>query len=66
MSLILGVLKQADQMNFTRLFTLEEGRAGVVVTLLAILELSKEMLIEIIQLQPFDTIYVKLNKTLNS
>ena len=66
MSLILGVLKQADQMNFTRLFTLEEGRAGVVVTLLAILELAKEMLIEIIQLQPFDTIYVKLNKTLNS
>jgi len=52
-------------MNFTSLFTFEEGRAGVVVTLLAILELAKEMLIEIIQLQPFDIIYVKLNKTLN-
>jgi len=58
-------LKQADQMNFTSLFTFEEGRAGVVVTLLAILALAKEMLIEIIQLQPFDIIYVKLNKTLN-
>jgi len=63
--LILGVLKQADHMNFSSLFTFEEGRAGVVVTLLAILELAKEMLIEIIQLQPFDIIYVKLNKTLN-
>jgi len=38
----------------------------VVVTLLAILELAKEMLIEIIQLQPFDVIHLKLNQTLNS
>jgi len=66
MSLILGVLKQAEQINFTSLFTLEEGRAGVVVTLLAILELAKEMLIEIIQLQPFDVIHLKLSQTLNS
>jgi len=44
------------------LFTFEEGRTGVVVTLLAILEPSKEMLIEIIQLQPFDKIHVKLSQ----
>ncbi len=66
MSLILGVLKQTDQINFLSLFTFEEGRAGVVVTLLAILELAKEMLIEIIQLQPFDAIHLKLNRALNS
>jgi segregation and condensation protein A len=63
MSLILNVLKQAEQMNFVSLFTFEEGRAGVVVTLLAILELAKEMLIEIIQLQPFEAIHVKLKQT---
>ena len=62
MSLILGVLKQTDQMTFTHLFTFEEGRAGVVVTLLAILELAKEMLIEIIQLEHFSQITVRLNK----
>ncbi|MEZ5673287.1 MAG: ScpA family protein [Thiotrichaceae bacterium] len=61
MSLILGVLKQAEYIQFASLFTLEEGRAGVVVTLLAILELAKEMLIEIIQLEAFGQITVKLN-----
>lgn len=60
MSLILGVLKQAEHIYFASLFTLEEGRAGVVVTLLAILELAKEMLIEIMQTEAFGQITVKL------
>lgn len=45
--------------EFTTLFTVQEGRMGVVVTLLAILELIKEALIEIIQNEPFGPIYVK-------
>jgi len=37
---------------------MEEGRAGVVVTLLAILELTKESLIKIVQSQAFAVIQV--------
>jgi segregation and condensation protein A len=48
MSLILEKIKSTTTtINFVNLFTLEEGRAGVVVTLLAILELVKESLIQI-------------------
>ncbi len=58
MSLILEQLSSLQPIDFLRLFTLEEGRAGVVVTLLALLELAKESLIQIIQEQPFETIQV--------
>ncbi len=53
MSSILATLNQYHCVEFNQLFTLAEGRAGVVVTLLAILELVKELLIQIIQPQPF-------------
>ena len=46
-------------MEFTALFTPEEGRRGVVVTFLAILELIKESLIELIQTEPYEPIHVK-------
>jgi len=45
--------------EFTRLFTVAEGRAGVVVTLLAILELLKGAMIEMVQNEPHGAIYVK-------
>ncbi len=45
--------------DFTRLFTPEEGRAGVVVTLLAVLELLKQSLIELVQTEVFGQIHVK-------
>lgn len=44
---------------FVALFTAEEGRLGVVVTFLAIMELIKEALIEIVQTEPFGPIHVK-------
>jgi segregation and condensation protein A len=48
MSFILEKIKTTTTtINFVSLFTLEEGRAGIVVTLLAILELVKESLIQI-------------------
>ena len=51
---------QADAFtDFSALFTPEEGRSGVVVTLLAILELLKATLIEMVQNEPFGPIYVK-------
>ncbi|MBD8525337.1 segregation/condensation protein A [Pseudoxanthomonas sp. CAU 1598] len=45
--------------DFASLFTVEEGRLGVVVTFLSILELAKERLIEIVQEQPMARIYVR-------
>ena len=44
---------------FQDLFTAEEGRLGVVVTFLAIMELIKESLIEIVQSEPFAPIHVR-------
>ena len=44
---------------FEALFTLEEGRAGVVVTFMAILELAKEAMIEIVQNAPLSPIRVR-------
>ncbi len=45
--------------RFEDLFDLAEGRPGIVVTFLAMLELAKEMLIEIVQEVPLAPIYVK-------
>jgi len=59
MSNILGAVGAEQFTDFAALFTPEEGRRGVVVTLLAILELLKESLIEMIQAEPFGPIYVK-------
>jgi segregation and condensation protein A len=58
MGMILEALKKNQRIEFLTLFTLEEGRAGVVVTLLAILELTKESLIRIVQGQLFEPISV--------
>lgn len=60
MSLILERLQYQRCVEFIELFTFEEGRAGVVVTFLAILELVKESLVQLIQLQAFGMIQVML------
>ena len=44
---------------FEALFSLEEGRAGVVVTFMAILELAKEAMIEIVQNAPLSPLHVR-------
>ena len=45
--------------GFETLFSAEEGRLGVVVTFLSILELAKEQLLEIVQEAPLAPIYIK-------
>ena len=45
--------------EFSSLFDVTEGRIGVVVTFLAILELMKESLIELVQTDPYSPIHVK-------
>ena len=59
MSTILENLKGADSLLFSQLFIRKEGRHGVVVSFLAILELSKERLIDIIQAEPFAELRVR-------
>ena len=44
---------------FTALFRAEEGRRGVVVTFLAVLELLREALLELVQVEPFAPIHVR-------
>ena len=59
MSIVLSTLKPDTFTDFTSLFTVEEGRQGVVVTLLAILELIKESLVELVQNEAFGPIHVR-------
>jgi segregation and condensation protein A len=56
---VLGRLAEGRFLDFTTLFDPEEGRLGVVVTFLSILELAKERLIEIVQEQPLSPIFVR-------
>jgi segregation and condensation protein A len=56
---VLERLKNNDTLSFFSLFSGKEGRAGVVVAFLAILELSKEGIIEIFQAEPFAEILVR-------
>lgn len=59
MSMILRRLQEAKLLEFTQLFTPEEGVPKLVVTFLAILELARETLIEVAQQEPYQPIYVK-------
>lgn len=59
MSMVLEALREGGFIPFTRLFTLEEGRLGVVVTFMALLELVKESLIELVQNEAFSEIHVR-------
>ncbi|MBL4827342.1 MAG: segregation/condensation protein A [Spongiibacteraceae bacterium] len=59
MSQILTRLSDAQFLPFVSLFTVAEGRLGVVVTFLAMMELIKESLVEIVQTEPFGPIHVK-------
>ncbi|NQD37096.1 segregation/condensation protein A [Permianibacter sp. IMCC34836] len=59
MSAILEKLSQVHFTDFPALFTPAEGRMGVVVTFLAIMELSRESLVEIIQSELFGPIHVR-------
>ncbi|VXC77742.1 ScpA family protein [Pseudomonas sp. 9Ag] len=59
MSDVLERLKGGGFVPFVALFTAEEGRLGVVVTFMAVLELIKESLVELVQNEPFAPIHVR-------
>jgi segregation and condensation protein A len=60
MSRIMKSLSHGNFVEFCELFEPERGVALLVVSFLALLELSREALIELTQKSPFDPIYVKL------
>ncbi|MDW3095288.1 MAG: ScpA family protein [Gammaproteobacteria bacterium] len=59
MTQVLSSLAVDDFVEFSSLFTKTEGRDGVIVTFIAILELLKDRVIEIVQSEVFAPIYVK-------
>jgi segregation and condensation protein A len=59
MGQVLSQLTPESFTEFANLFDLEEGRRGVVVTFLAVLELMKASLIELVQNEVYGPIYVK-------
>ena len=64
MTRILGVLQKGSRLPFHALFDHSEGKAGVVVSLLAILEMSKERIIEIIQDEPLGPLEIRVPTTM--
>jgi len=59
MTSIMDRLRKNPYMEFQYFFTPEEGRMGVVVTFLALMELTRERIVDIIQNEPLGQIYVK-------
>ncbi|HVJ28870.1 MAG TPA: segregation/condensation protein A, partial [Gammaproteobacteria bacterium] len=62
MSAILVTLQSERYVEFQRLFDPLEGRIGVTVTFLAILELVKESLIDIVQAEAFGPIHIRASQ----
>lgn len=59
MTELLDALNSGEFIEFTTIFTPAEGRLGVVVCFLAMLELGKAGLLEIVQDRPLAPIYLK-------
>jgi len=60
MSDVLSALNASSFLDFVRLFRAEEGRRGVTVTFVALLELLREGLIEIVQSEAYGPLHVRL------
>jgi len=60
MSEIMAALTNAAFVDFVRLFSAEEGRRGVTVTFVAILELLREGLIDVVQPEAYGPLHVRL------
>jgi segregation and condensation protein A len=59
MTKVLSALDAKEFVEFSRFFTPKECKMGVVVTLIAILELIRQAAVELVQAQPFAPIYIR-------
>lgn len=59
MTKILERLQSEKFLHFHEVFDITEGRLGVVVTFMAMLELIRQTVVEIVQTEPFAPIYLK-------
>jgi segregation and condensation protein A len=56
---VLAAVSGGDFVEFARLFRAEEGRMGVTVTFVAILELVREGLLELVQTETYGSLHVR-------
>lgn len=63
MSRVMERLHGGGFLCFTDLFELDEGRPGAVVTFLALLELIKSSILELVQTEPYAPIHVRLRES---
>ena len=59
MSMIMQALGSDPYLEFQHMFTAAEGRGGVVVSFLALMELTRERLVDLVQSEPLGQIYIK-------
>jgi segregation and condensation protein A len=59
MTAIIDRLRENPYLEFHQFFTAKEGRMGVVVTFLALMELTRERVVDLVQNKPLGQIYVK-------
>lgn len=59
MSRVVQALKRDEFVRFEQLFDFEEGRLGAVVTFLALLELLRERLVDLVQQELYGAIYLR-------
>ena len=59
MQKIMSLLRFGDLVSFAKLSSKDEGRAGIVVSLIAILELAKGQILEIIQNKSGEGVYIR-------
>lgn len=59
MTEILGKLDTRNQLRLEELFTPEEGRMGLVVSFVAILELSRDHMLRVVQNEPFAPVHIQ-------
>jgi chromatin segregation and condensation protein Rec8/ScpA/Scc1 (kleisin family) len=64
MSEIVARLQSAEFVEFGHLFKVEEGRLGVTVTFIAILELAREGLLELVQAEVYGPLHVRAGQPL--
>jgi segregation and condensation protein A len=62
MSRILSSLSSENFIPFNNLFDLNEGRAGVIGTFLALMELIRESMVEIVQSESYAPIHIKCHR----